>query len=182
MKMFKRIIGILLAILFLVLFDLVAGIIQNNFDGAPGYVAKSIQRIVFFAVELIIFVKLYRKESIRSVINMEGFRKAVPAYIAMLLYIVFDVLTYAIIGAKIWLNTTVPIVVSCLFLMQLATGLWEELTFRAFVCEGYYQDGQPTFKSRLIYAIISMIVFGAVHSIECDSMEQAVYRFIMTGV
>ena len=137
MKMFKRIIGILLAILFLVLFDLVAGRIQNNFDGAPGYVAKSIQRIVFFAVELIIFVKLYRKESIRSVINMEGFRKAVPAYIAMLLYIVFDVLTYAIIGAKSWLNTTVPIVVSCLFLMQLATGLWEELTFRAFVCEGY---------------------------------------------
>ena len=38
------------------------------------------------------------------------------------------------------------------------------------------------YKSRLIYAIISMIVFGAVHSIECDSMEQAVYRFIMTGV
>ena len=182
MKRFKGIIGILLAILFLILFDIVSGKIQNNFDGAPGYVAKSLQRIVFFVAELIIFVKLYRKESIRSVINLEGFSKAVPAYIAMLLYVVFDVVTYAIIGAKSWLNTTVPIVVSCLFLMQLATGLWEELTFRAFVCEGYYQGGKPTFKRRLIYAIISMIVFGAVHAIECDSMEQAVYRFIMTGV
>ena len=139
MKKLKRIIGILLAILFLILFDIVSGAIQNNFDGAPGYVAKSLQRIVFFVVELIIFVKLYKKESIRSVINTEGFKKAVPAYTAMLLYVVFDVITYVVIGTKSWLNTTVSIVVSCLFLMQLATGLWEELTFRAFVCEGYYQ-------------------------------------------
>ena len=182
MKKLKGIIGILLAMLFLIVFDFVSGKIQNNFDGAPGYVAKSIQRIVFFAVELIIFVKLYKKENVRSVINMDGFRKAIPAYIAMLLYVIFDVITYAVIGAKSWLNTTVPIVVSCLFLMQLATGLWEELTFRAFVCEGYYQDGKPTFKRRLLYATISLVVFGAVHAIECDSMEQAVYRFIMTGV
>lgn len=100
----------------------------------------------------------------------------------MLLYVVFDVITYTVIGAKTWLNTTMPIVASCLIFMQLATGLWEELTFRAFVCEGYYQGSSATFKRRLLYAGISMMIFGMVHAVECGSLEQAVYRFITTGV
>ena len=55
--------------------------------------------------------------------------------------------------------------------MQLATGLWEELTFRAFVCEGYYQGANATFKRRLLYAGISMVIFGIAHAVECDSLE-----------
>lgn len=84
---------------------------------------KSIQRILFFVAELIIFVKLYKKSSIRSILNMNSFKDAVPACSAMLLYVVFDVITYTAIGAKNWLNTTMPIVASCLIFMQLATGL-----------------------------------------------------------
>ena len=90
---------------------------------------------------------------------------------AMFIYVVFDVITYVVIGAKSWLNTTMPIVVSCLIFMQLATGLWEELTFRAFVCEGYYQGANATFKRRLLYAGISMVIFGIAHAVECDSLE-----------
>ncbi len=178
----KRLIGIILAILFLLLLYYTSPLINNNFDGALGYMMKSVQRILFFAVELIIFVKLFKKDSMRSIVNMNCFKDAVPACSAMFIYVVFDVITYVVIGAKIWLNTTMPIVVSCLIFMQLATGLWEELTFRAFVCEGYYQGASATFKRRLLYAGISMVIFGIAHAIECDSLEQAIYRFITTGV
>ena len=144
---------------------------DNNFDGALGYMMKSVQRILFFAVELIIFVKLFKKDSMRSIVNMNCFKDAVPACSAMFIYVVFEVITYVVIGAKSWLNTTMPIVVSCLIFMQLATGLWEELTFRAFVCEGYYQGANATFKRRLLYAGISMVIFGIAHAVECDSLE-----------
>ena len=178
----KKLIGIILAILFLLLLYYTSPLINNNFDGALGYMMKSVQRILFFAVELIIFVKLFKKDSMRSIVNMNCFKDAVPACSAMFIYVVFDVITYVVIGAKSWLNTTMPIVVSCLIFMQLATGLWEELTFRAFVCEGYYQGANATFKRRLLYAGISMVIFGIAHAVECDSLEQAIYRFIMTGV
>ena len=178
----KKLIGIILAILFLLLLYYTSPLINNNFDGAWGYIMKSVQRILFFAVELIIFVKLFKKDSMRSIVNMNCFKDAVPACSAMFIYVVFDVITYTVVGARSWLNTTMPIVVTCLIFMQLATGLWEELTFRAFVCEGYYQEISATFKRRLLYASISMVIFGMAHAIRCDSLEQAIYRFITTGV
>ena len=178
----KKLIGIILTVLFLLLLYYTSPLINNNFDGAWGYMMKSVQRILFFAAELIIFVKLYKKDSIGSIVNMNSFKEAVPACSAMFIYVVFYVITYTMVGAKIWLNTTMPIVVSCLIFMQLATGLWEEITFRAFVCEGYYQGTNATFKRRLLYAGISAVVFGIAHVVECDSLEQAIYRFITTGV
>ncbi len=182
MKIRRGLVGILLALLFYIVFYPISLWINNNFDGAQGSMVKTLQRMVFFIVELIIFVKLYKKDSIKSVLTIEGFRNAIPACVGMLVYVAFYVVVYAVIGAKSWLNTTVPIVVSYLFFVQISTGLWEEMTFRAFVCEGYYQGEDATFMRRLIYAGISAVIFGILHAIECDSLEQAVYRFIMTGV
>ena len=45
-----------------------------------------------------------------------------------------------------------------------------------------YQGASATFKRRLLYAGISMVIFGMAHTVECDSLEQAIYRFITTGV
>ena len=132
----KKLIGIILAVLFLLLLYYTSPLINNNFDGALGYMMKSVQRILFFAVELIIFVKLFKKDSMRSIVNMNCFKDAVPACSAMFIYVVFDVITYVVIGAKSWLNTTMPIVVSCLIFMQLATGLWEKLTI---ILDNYVQ-------------------------------------------
>ena len=119
----KRLIGVILSILFLLLIYYTSPLINNNFDGALGYMMKSVQRILFFVAELIIFVKLYKKDSIGSIVNMNSFKDVVPACSAMFIYVVFDVITYTVVGAKGWVNTTMPIVVSCLIFMQFATGL-----------------------------------------------------------
>ena len=182
MKSHKAMWGIIAALLFYIIFYPISAWINNNFDGAQGSMIKALQRMVFFIAELIFFVKLYKKDSIRSVLTVAQFRKALPAYVGMLVYVAFYVVAYAVIGAKSWLNTTVPIVVSYLLFVQLSTGLWEEMTFRAFVCEGYYQGEDSTFRRRLIYACISAVIFGILHALECDSSEQAIYRFIITGV
>lgn len=67
----KKLIGIILAVLFLLLLYYTSPLINNNFDGALGYMMKSVQRILFFAVELIIFT--YNLEldgyTITSVLN-----------------------------------------------------------------------------------------------------------------
>ena len=85
----KKLIGIILAVLFLLLLYYTSHLINNNFDGALGYMMKSVQRILFFAVELIIFVKLFKKDSMRSIVNMNCFKDAVPACSAMFIYVVF---------------------------------------------------------------------------------------------
>ena len=85
----KRLIGIILAILFLLLLYYTSPLINNNFDGALGYMMKSVQRILFFTAELIIFVKLYKKESIGSIVNMNSFKDAVLACSAMFIYYIY---------------------------------------------------------------------------------------------
>lgn len=183
MKAFiKKDIGIVFCIVFFFIFIAVSNVLKPYFDGAYWYIVSSVQRILFGIIELFVFVKIYKREKWTDVIHFKNFKYGLVASIGMFLYLPFEIITYYIIGAKEWLNTTVAIVVSCLLFQQFATGFWEELTFRAFVCEGYYQRNTATAQNRLVYAFISFIVFGIVHAIECDTLEIAIYRFITTGI
>lgn len=178
----KKDIGIIFCIIFFSIFNAVSIILKPYFDGAYWYIVSSVQRMLFGIIELFAFVKIFKREKWTDIIHLKNFKYGFSAGIGMFLYLPFEVITYYIIGAKEWLNTTVPIVVSCLLFQQLATGFWEELTFRAFVCEGYYQRNTATAKNRLVYALISSMLFGIVHAIECGTLEIAIYRFITTGI
>ena len=178
----KKDIGIIFCIVFSIIFIAVSNVLKPYFDGAYWYSVSSIQRMLFGIIELFVFVKLYKREKWTDVIHFKNFKYGLSASIGMFLFLPFEIITYYIIGAREWLNTTVPIVVSCLLFQQLATGFWEELTFRAFVCEGYYQKNAVTAKNRLVYAFISFLLFGIVHTIDCGTLEVAIYRFISTGI
>lgn len=183
MKTFiKRNIGIIFCIIFFSIFIAIANILKPYFDGAYWYIVNSIQRMLFGMIELFVFIKIYKKEKWTDIIHFKNFKYGFSASIGMFLYLPFEIITYYIIGAKEWLNTTFSIVVSCLLFQQFATGFWEELTFRAFVCEGYYQRNAVTAKNRLVYAFISFLLFGIIHAIECGTLEIAIYRFISTGI
>lgn len=177
----KKETGIIFCLIFCIIFIFISNILSPCFDGSDWYIVSSIQRFLFFAVELFVFIKFFRR-NIKEVIHLQNFKQGIIAGAAMFLYIPFYIITYHIIGAKEWCNTSISIVVSCLIFQQLTTGLWEELTFRAFVCEGYFQNRRSSFRSRIVYAIISFFIFGLGHAIECDFMAIAVYRFISTGI
>lgn len=178
----KNNLGIPLGITFMAVFVLIARCLSPYFDGASWYLLSSFQRLLFFAFELHIFLKLFKKGSVKEVIHLRNFKAGIYCGSGIFVYIVFYLITYCWIGAKSWVNTTVPILLSCLILQQFTTGLWEELTFRVFICEGYYQESARTAKKRLLYSSISFLIFGAAHAIESSSQEQALYRFIITGV
>lgn len=181
-ELIKKNIGIVLCIIFYSIFIVVTNVSRSYFDGAYWYIVNSIQRMLFGMIELFVFMKIYKKEKWTDIIHFKNFKYGFSASMGMFLYLPFEIITYYIIGAKEWLNTTFSIVVSCLLFQQFATGFWEELTFRAFVCEGYYQRNTATAKNRLVYAFISFLLFGIIHAIECDTLEIAIYRFISTGV
>lgn len=181
-ELIKKDIGIVFCIIFYSIFIVVANVSGSYFDGAYWYIVSSIQRMLFGMIELFVFMKIYKKEKWTDIIHFKNFKYGFSASIGMFLYLPFEIITYYIIGAREWLNTTFPIVVSCLLFQQFATGFWEELTFRAFVCEGYYQRNTVTAKNRLVYAFISFLFFGIVHMIECSTLEIAIYRFISTGI
>lgn len=178
----KREIGIVFCMLFAIAFMLIAKTLMPHFYRASWYVASSVQRLLFGMVELWIFIKLFKKERWTEVIHFRNFKHGLTAGSVMFLVIFFEIVTYLIIGAKSWIDTTAPTVVSYLFFQQITTGFWEELTFRAFVMEGYYKTEHRTKKARFIYAFVSFSVFGMLHAVEYDRLPMALYRFMTTGI
>lgn len=181
MKKFKDNIGIVYCVVFYIIFYALAILLKPYLDGAQWYMESSIQRFVFGVLELFIFVKLYKKDSWKNVINFRNSKKALAAGTGIIILIIFYAI-YLAIGMKSFIDTTFSIVIWCLFFQQLTTGFWEELTLRAFVLEGYFAVENRTWKTRLGYACLSFVLFGLVHAVECDSFSFALYRFILTGI
>ena len=178
----KREIGVGYCLVFATIFLILAKLLVPYFDGASWYIVSSIQRLLFGIVELSLFVKIFKKDKWTDVLHLKNFKHGLAASSVMFLEILFVIVTYYFIGAKSWIDTTVLTVVSCLFFQQITTGFWEELTFRAFVVEGYYQTENKTKRSRFVYAFISAVIFGMLHAVECDSISEALYRFVNTGI
>lgn len=173
-------IGIILCILFYICFMAITYAVKPYLDGADWYFFSSLQRLLFGLVELAIFIKIFHKEKWTDVINFRHFKDGIRVGSGVILYTILLTIVTAI-GIGSLVNTTFAILFSCLICQQITTGFWEELTFRAFVLEGYFNKTKKSWWCRLAYASMSFIFFGLVHAIECDNFGDAIDVFIMTG-
>lgn len=80
------------------------------------------------------------------------------------------------IGIKGITGLTVGLLISKVILQQLTTGFYEELNYRFLICEGYFFT-QKNFPRKLIYALISAGIFGALHIVTAWNT----YTFLQTG-
>lgn len=174
-------IGILLCIIFYLCFMAIARASKPNLGGADWYFFNSVQRIIFGLIELAIFIKIFHKEKWTDVINFSHFKDGVRAGSGLILYTILVAIVISI-GMSSLIDTTFAILFSCLICQQITTGFWEELTFRAFLLEGYNNKKKKHWQCRLAYASISFIIFGLIHAIECDNLSDAIDLFIVTGI
>lgn len=174
-------IGIVLCIIFYICFVVITIAVKQYLDGADWYLFSSLQRIIFGLVELVVFIKIFHKEKWTDVINFTYFKDGIRAGSGVILYTILLTIVIAI-GIGSLIDTTFALLFSCLICQQATTGFWEELTFRAFLLEGYANKDKRNWLCRLAYASISFIIFGLVHAIERDNLGDAIYIFIVTGI
>jgi membrane protease YdiL (CAAX protease family) len=181
MRKHNIVIGIALGIIFEVIFLLIAvplrGIITNTIVWK---LINSFQRILFGVAELIIFIKLFDKGHIRNVINFHNFKKALFAGIPLILYTLYIIL-YIVFGYEGFSGLNFWLVV-CLILQQLATGFWEELTFRGYFMQGFIDKYEDKLSYNALSCLFVGINFGLLHAVESTSWHLALYRFITTGI
>ena len=145
-----------------------------------GVVVDGLERLIFGLIELYVFVKVFQKSGWRDVLHFKNYKKALAACAGIFLcmgYLVAVVVFYAASFSEMSLE----IIIFILLFQQITTGFFEEMNFRAFLLEGYYQNGEYTWKRRLSYALLSFGVFGAIHIIGCETLSIAASRFLMTG-
>ena len=135
-------------------------------------------RIIFGLAVLRIARKLYG----RLVPEILSSRENGPALIAgagAVLYTLYHLFcVFALLSAPgaSFSGLTSELIFIDLFLLQITTGFYEELCYRLLVCEGYFH-GPRTLCRKLLYALISFGIFGALHL--CTSLSFA--TFLYTG-
>lgn len=180
LKYAKQDLGILLCVALYGIFRFVAQNTSPCFEGTACYLYSSVQRLLFGLAGLILFVKIYKK-SWKHVIHTKNLKSGFAAGSGLILFIILLAFKMAI-GIHSFYNTTWTVYFSYLLCLQLATGFWEELTFRAFLLEGYFQRKNATWKYRLTYACISFLFFGFIHAMDCGSISDAGNTFMVTGI
>lgn len=174
--------GIVICIAFAIMFILADSIMGIYFGGVIYHVIKSALMILFFVVELFVYLRFYGKESAGEIIYTKDFLKGIKAGFAIFLYIPFVIVTYFVVGKPAFANTTIPIVLSYLVLEQLAASIFEEFSFRVFVCEGYFLEDDTTSVKRIEYALVSAVTFGLAHAATATTLNSAAIRFCMETV
>ena len=172
----KRICGIAAGSLTAAVFCSISLIVVLNFlKGTPWYIFSSALRLVFGLVVLYLLKKLYDKDA-KEVFRFNDPQAAFAASAGFLLFFVYTAASFCI-GAKAVTGFTAGLLISRVILQQLTTGFYEEILFRALMCEGYrYTKGGTAIK--LGFALFSSVIFGAVHILTGWDIT----RFIETGM
>lgn len=170
----KRLVGILLAIIFSAAFGAISLTVRNFLSGTLWYIFSSVLRILFGIAILIVIWKIYGR-SPKELLAFSNTKPAIISGIGFLLYFAYYLIDYAV-GFESVEGISLGILFSRVFLQQIATGFYEELNYRVLILEGY-NYGKRTVGRKIVYALISFILFGLIHVVTGWNT----YRFLQTG-
>lgn len=168
-------IGILFAIIFGSIFVIISLFLLKYLSGVTWYIVSSILRLIF-GIAIIIASKKFFKREIKDLFTLKESKKAILAGIGFIIYFIYYIMLI-IIGFKDISGLTFGLVISKILFQQIATGFYEELNYRLLILDGYF-FGKHNFKNKLIYAFISFILFGLLHTVTGWDTD----RFLLTGI
>ena len=171
----KRWTGIRFAIVIEAVFVGISLVVLNFLSGIPWFIFSSVLRIIFGIAIVLLIQKIYGK-SPKELFAFSNSKTAVISGIGFLLYLVYYLIDVAS-GFGYFAGLSAGLVLSKVFLMQLATGFYEELHYRVLILEGY-NYGKKNISRKILYALISFVIFGLLHVVDCWDT----YRFLQTGV
>ena len=156
----KRFGGILWAVVLGAAFLILSRIIGNFVSGVPWYLLSSMLRAAFGIIILMLGTRLYGKTA-KEILSFHNSRIAVVSGLGFLVFLLCY--TAAICaGCREISDLTAGLFFARILLQQLTTGFYEELNYRFLILEGYFH-GSKSVWSRLFYALVSFLVFGAAH-------------------
>lgn len=170
----KKYSGIFWSIIIAFLFIGISSGVNRVLHGNHWYLFSSLIRVVFGLIILFVGKKLYGR-SIKDMIGFEQYEAALIAGLGFIIYLVYYVIDVCS-GIKAITGLSMGILISHLVLQQLTTGFYEELNYRFLILEGFFY-GKNSIRNKIIYAFLSFLVFGAVHTI--DGWDTDV--FLLTG-
>ena len=168
-------IGIVFAIIFGSIFVIISLFLLKYLSGATWYMVSGILRLIF-GIAIIITSKKFFKREIKDIFTLKESKKAIFAGIGFIVYFIYYIILI-IIGFKDISGLTFGLVISKILFQQIATGFYEELNYRLLILDGYF-FGKHNFKNKLIYAFISFILFGLLHTVTGWDTD----RFLLTGI
>lgn len=144
--------------------------------GTACFLYSSFLRLIFGFAVLFIINKLYGK-SMREVMSFNNWKKALFLSLGFIMYTAYYIVL-VITGIKAVVGLSFGLIISQLFLQQLTTGFYEELCTRALVIEGYFHQKCKSLSVKLIYVIISAMIFASTHIMT----GWDTYTFVFTAI
>lgn len=148
----------------------------------------SLVRVVFGALSLWLLIKYFDKGNWRNVIHGKNLGAALLAGGGVLIYILAEIIiVFTKAPASYWRELkSIPwqLLFADLICQQITTGFFEEITFRGLLLEGYYQHGERTGRRRLLYSLLSAVMFGAMHLLAgfTTAAFAALFGFAMAAI
>lgn len=172
----KRYAGILWSVLFNTLFVILSLIGLQFLDGVPWFLYSSVLRVIFGVIIIFAVSRIYGM-SAREIIGFHNWKKALIAGTGFLVYFFYYIALFSI-GTKNVVGLSAGLLISQVFFQQLATGFYEELSYRLLILEGFFYQTKGSALIKLSYAAVSFVLFGTLHVVTGWSL----YRFVQTGI
>ncbi len=141
-------------------FLMLSMLIVNFVSGIPWYLLSSMLRAAFGVIILMLGTRLYGKTT-REILSLHNSKIAILSGLGFLVFLLCYVAA-VYVGCRGISGLTAGLFFARILLQQLTTALYEELNHRFLILEGYFH-GNKSVWSRLLYAFVSFLVFGAAH-------------------